>query len=240
MNQQLHNGETSPHPGLAASTARHYPRAWQRPEVDRILHRDEHLFHEGESLTRAYVVVSGILKSYVIDEDGREQIIGFHMAGDTIGFEAVAGCPAASSVQALNTTSVRRISEAGAGNRTESTNQAVLLGMYQEMLRLTRTLQMERRSLEQRLAVFLIDFGERQARAGCSRNEFLLPMGRKDLARHLGLAPETLSRVFSRFRNRGILNVDDNHVTVLDPDALRLVAGHWDSPSTRHSGNMSG
>ncbi len=41
------------------------------------------------NLNRFYAIRSGTIKSYTITEQGDEQITGFHLAGDLVGFDAI-------------------------------------------------------------------------------------------------------------------------------------------------------
>jgi len=189
--------------------------------ANRILRRNEHLIHAGDQIKHAYVVVSGVLKSYINYENGDSQVLGFHIPGDIIGHESLINGRSLCGVIALDTSSVKRLQ---ATNDTAS--HALINSMQSEIQRLTRQLHLEREcSTAARLATFLLDYSESQAQRGYSRYEFILPMGRRDLAGYLGLATETLSRVFSRFREQGILGVSTNHVTILDPARLEAASG---------------
>ena len=52
-----------------------------------------------------------------------------------------------------------------------------------------------------------------------------LPMSRRDLANYLGLAIETVSRLFSRLGELGVISVERKTVRILDPAKLRELAG---------------
>ena len=56
-----------------------------------------------------------------------------------------------------------------------------------------------------------------------SPTNFSLPMARNDIANFLGLAVETVSRVFTRFQNQGIIRARGREVELLDVEALQLV-----------------
>jgi CRP/FNR family transcriptional regulator len=59
-------------------------------------------------------------------------------------------------------------------------------------------------------------------------------MSRTDIANYLGLAVETVSRLFSRFQTDGLLSVDRKHVVIQDMEGLERMA-HQD-PKTHHNG----
>jgi len=196
----------------------------------RILQRGQHLFRTGDRVDRVHRVVGGILKSYFIHEDGDEQVIGFHLSGDLIGCDSLADKLAAFSVVALDTSSIQRFAH-------DDQQQLTLSWMQEEILRLARLLHMERGGTDARLARFVLDFSDAQRHRGYSEREFHLPMGRRDLARYIGLAPETVSRIFSRLRVRGILAVENNHIQILDHDALEQVANNQAQQAVTHLAN---
>lgn len=195
--------------------------------ADRILRRDEHLFHAGRRLTRAYLVVAGVLKSYVLHENGDEQVLDFHLPGDVVGLDALMNEPAYCSVMALDTSSVRELAppapdDALLAGRADAA--LVLAGMHKAIRRLSRRLHTATTSTDQRLARYLLEFADAQDRRGCSRRQLRLPMRRRDLACYLGLATETLSRTFTRLQQQGLIEVDNYDVELLDPEGLRCVA----------------
>jgi CRP/FNR family transcriptional regulator len=59
--------------------------------------------------------------------------------------------------------------------------------------------------------------------------EVELPMSKKDLAAHLSITPETLSRLLRRWRERGILRSEGRRLVILDSDTLQAVADGADS-----------
>lgn len=51
--------------------------------------RGGYLYRAGMDFQSLYIVRSGFFKTYVLDEDGREQVTGFHMPGEMLGLEAI-------------------------------------------------------------------------------------------------------------------------------------------------------
>lgn len=225
--------ETSNSNGSAAVTALRVPTSIKRlrrsvlGQGHRILHRGQHLMHAGEAVDQSWLVVAGVLKSYLLHEDGEEQVLDFHLPGDMVGLYAMVQRHAICSVVALDTCNVQPL-DLQVYHADSTCNPAnarrVILAMHQEILRLTRRLHMTVESTNQRLATFLLDFSEHQRRQGFSASEFRLPMRRRDLALYLGLATETLSRAFTRLRKRGLLAVDNYDIRILDAEGLRDLA----------------
>jgi CRP/FNR family transcriptional regulator len=53
----------------------------------------------------------------------------------------------------------------------------------------------------------------------------VLRLTREDIGSYLGLKLETVSRLFSRFQEQGVLQVQGRAVKLLDVPALRQLAG---------------
>ncbi len=79
---------------------------------------------------------------------------------------------------------------------------------------------------DQRMAIFLLSLAKGFASRGYSGREFRLVMSRRDLASHLRLATETVSRVLARLQKAGLLLVGRQQVTILDFKKLTDLAGH--------------
>ncbi len=106
-----------------------------------------------------------------------------------------------------------------------------LPGLQNSMLRLLSKELALSRSLagdftaEERIAGFLMSLASRMKMRGYSDIHLTLTMSRRDLANHLRLATETVSRVFSRFEQDGLITVDRRQVTLCDTARLAKL-GH--------------
>lgn len=217
--RELHH----PSPAQRASTGT-FPRALRK------LRKGEHLCRAGDRMQHIYRVRAGILKSYRVGDEGEEHILGFHLAGNSFGFDSLDTGRATCGIMALDSTSVEVISLAvlnddmsGSGALRDDLQGELLVAMSREVKRLARMLQMERCSAEQRVSGFLLEHAAYEHARGCCARDFVLPMSRRDIARHLHLATETLSRVFSRLQRLGLLTVERNHITLHDAQGLREV-----------------
>lgn len=66
----------------------------------------ESLYRQGENFRFVYAVHSGTFKSAAAVRDGREQVTGFHLAGDVLGLDALAEGRHASEASALEDSEV--------------------------------------------------------------------------------------------------------------------------------------
>jgi len=78
---------------------------------------------------------------------------------------------------------------------------------------------------EERLAAFLLNMSYRLHQRGLSATDFHLSMSRHEIGNYLGLAVETVSRLFTRFQEEGLLRVDRKHIEFLDTGALEAILG---------------
>ena len=193
-------------------------------ERNPLYHRGEHLFRPGQKSHGLFAVRSGALKSYCITEDGEEQVVGFILPGELTGMDGLAGGRYASASVALETTSVCELPY-----DQLNTLCSQLPGMHDQIMRIvgkeiTADQQMlmllGKRNAEERLASFLLSLSTRYKRRGLSASEFYLPMSRQDIGNYLGLVIETVSRLFARFQEEGILTVDKKLITILKLEVL--------------------
>ena len=78
---------------------------------------------------------------------------------------------------------------------------------------------------EERLAAFLLNLSERYKCRGYSSTEFVLRMTREEIGSFLGLKLETVSRLFSRFQEEGLVLVNGRSVKIVDLPMLQQLVG---------------
>lgn len=218
------------------------PVALGRDDVDaldrivqrnRPLNKGDHLYQAGMHFDAIYAVRSGSLKTTALAEDGEEQITAFHLPGELLGLDAISFGTHPSSAEALETTTVCQIPF----HRLELLSERIP-GLQRQLLRLMskeifneqEMLQtLARRTAEQRLAILLISLSDRFRRRGLSPTRYRLPMSRHELSNYLGLAPETMSRLFKRFMEQGWIAASGKEITLRDVSRLRSLSG---SPTT--------
>jgi CRP/FNR family transcriptional regulator len=193
------------------------------------LHKGDSLYRAGEPFTALFAIRIGSLKTTVLAEDGREQVSGYHMLGDIVGLDGIGtdvhGCQAV----ALEDTEVcvlpfERIEEVARSLPTLQNNLHRLLS--REISRdQSVMLMLGSMRAEERLAVFLLSLAERYKKRGYSSTEFVLRMTREEIGSFLGLKLETVSRLFSRFQDEGLIEVHGRAVKLRNPVALKEIVG---------------
>jgi len=187
------------------------------------------LYRPGESFTALYAIRLGTFKTLLLAEDGREQIIGYHMAGEIIGLDGIGDERYACQAVALEDSEVcflpfNQLEQLTLELPTLRRNLYRLVSRDlcrdQEMMLLLGS-----RCAEERLALFLLNLAERYQARGYSASEFVLRMTREEIASYLGLKLETVSRLFSSLQEQGLIQVQGRAIKLLDSVALKQLIG---------------
>ncbi|MGH7177344.1 MAG: helix-turn-helix domain-containing protein [Tepidisphaeraceae bacterium] len=193
----------------------------------RLLKRGDALFRAGEPFKSVYVVYTGFLKSSVASTSGREQVTGFHMAGELVGWDGLNSGRHICDVLALEETDVRLLPY----DKLENAANAMPMLRLQMHKSMSREIVRDHEVMlllgslraEERLAAFLVNLSQRFKACGCPHSEFVLPMTRAEIGSFLGLKLETVSRAFSQFDREGLIEVNHRHVRIVDAAGLRQV-----------------
>lgn len=174
--------------------------------VQIVLRKGEQLFDEGDEAEFFYQVVSGAIRSYKLLSDGRRQIDAFHLRGDIFGLEA--GGEHRFSAEAVGDVSVvayRRSRLEALIEDDPAFRDRVMTATLRNLARAqAHMLLLGRKTAEEKIATFLLDMAERISK---DDEHFDLPMQRCDIADHLGLTIETVSRILSRFARSGLIRL---------------------------------
>ncbi|WP_281063737.1 helix-turn-helix domain-containing protein [Sphingomonas sp. LaA6.9] len=171
------------------------------------------LYRQDDHADCWFEVVSGIVRTCRLYADGRRQLMGFFYPGDAFGVDHEIYKASAEAVtdQVLAHRHLSRdalVDDAALQRALKSAEDCIFL--------------LGHRTAAERLAAFLLAFGERTGAQG----EIALPMSRCDIADYLGLTIETVSRTISDFVRRGLIALDaPQRVRLLDARRLKAVAG---------------
>jgi CRP/FNR family transcriptional regulator len=199
--------------------------------------RGEHLFRAGDPLKSLYAIRTGFIKTYVLHEDGREQVTGFHMAGEIVGMDAISLDAHACDAVALEDTKVCEIPFA----RFEQLSRE-LPALQRHFHRLMSReivrdhgvmLLLGSMRAEERVVALLLHLSQRYLARGYSAAEFTLRMTREEIGSYLGLKLETVSRAFSKLQEDGLIKVQNKTVQLTDVRALKRLMGESERPISR-------
>ena len=194
----------------------------------RLLKRGEVLYRIGEEFTYVYAIRSGSVKTYISTEDGRLQITGFHVPGELLGLNAIDERRYNGEAMALETTSVCEISV----ECFEELARQIPSVHYQMLRMMSREIKhnqelmllLGKKNAEERLATYLLSLSRRFAMRNYSPTQFNLSMSRGDIGNYLGIAEETVSRIFTRFQEEGVITSERRHITLNDIERLSAIA----------------
>lgn len=205
----------------------------------RTLDPGEALYRQGGQFHALYVVRSGSLRTFVEDASGNVQVLGFHLPGELVGMDALANDHHASQAEALERSSICELPYERLNllmTRMPSLQRQLMRVVSREVAaEHQHMVVMGRQPAQERMAIFLRSLSDRYARLQRDGGTLNLSMSRYDIASYLGLAVETVSRLFTRMEEAGILAVSRREITILRPDLLEAMC----SSGTR-GGNRKG
>jgi CRP-like cAMP-binding protein len=187
------------------------------------LRRDQALFAEGDPVRYCYKVLTGAVRSCRLLADGRRHIGEFLLPGDFIGLELDEVYRF--SAEAVSDTTLMRYSRQAVDRLAEQRprlGKRLLDRICGDLFAAqSQMLLLGRKNAVERLASFLLSMAER-AGAG---DRLSLPMTRNDIADHLGLTTETVSRVFGQLKSQGVIHMQaSSEVLLRNRDGLETLA----------------
>ena len=190
--------------------------------------RDGYLYRVGDPFTNLYAIRLGHFKTEQVNPSGDQQITGFQMAGELLGMDAISTDRHHCNAVALEDSEVCEIPF----TRLEGlfAEMPTLLHQFHRMMsqEITREqsvmLLLGNMRAEQRFAAFLVNLSSRYATRGYSSTAFQLRMTREEIGNYLGLTIESISRLLSKFKKRGWIQVNNREVELLEPVTLKAVA----------------
>jgi CRP/FNR family transcriptional regulator, anaerobic regulatory protein len=180
---------------------------------------------EGDPCSHCFRVLTGAVRLYKGTADGRRQLIDFLVAGDcfgllgahyTYGVEAITHITLSKTPRATLAAAVHQqpaladcLIELAAAKLARAHEQMLLLG---------------RKNAQEKVASLLLELARRIG-TDEARWTFRLPLSRQEMADHLGLTIETVSRTMTRLREEGLIALPTPHdVVLLHPAELATLA----------------
>ncbi len=185
------------------------------------LNKGEAIFFEGDDATGFYMAAEGKVKIFKMSLDGREQILHIFGPGEPFGEVPVFhGQPFPANAVTLCKAKLLFFPRKDFVELVSTTPSLALSMLAMLSLRLRRfTSQIESLSLKEvpgRLAAHLIYLAEEQGRT----DQVVLDIPKGQLASLLGTSPETLSRIFSKMSEEGLIKVAGKTIHILDYEEL--------------------
>lgn len=185
--------------------------------------KGETIYLAGEKVQSLYVVNQGKVKISKISEAGKEQIIRIIGPGEFMGeLSLFSHFPLNHNAEALESTKVCIID----GQKLKTIINSRLSIAVKIIEELSKRLQKAENlieslglhDVEQRVADILLQLANDQG-------EIYLSISKKDLAAHIGMSQETLSRRLSAFQEMGLIKqVGQRKIFILDKASLTTIA----------------
>ncbi len=185
------------------------------------------LYRENDPFRNIYTVYAGSFKTIVMRHDGHQQVTGFHLVGDTLGFDGIYNTHHNWTAVAIEDSNVRitpfhllerLCCEVTTIQKHMHRLMSSEIARESQMMLLLGTMP-----ADQRLATFLLSMSARLNIRGYSPVEFNLRMTRGEIGSYLGMQLETVSRMFSRLQLDGLIITHGKDIRILDLDGLSRV-----------------
>lgn len=201
------------------------------------LESGQQLFSSADAFRAIFIIRSGSLKTLRLVGDSNYQIMGFHLPGEIVGLDGIGTQRHRIEAIALERASVCAIPIRALERAVENfplLQHQLHLIINREMSHFeSHLMALSGQTARERLALFLQDLAQRRSHSGQSGITFRVPLSRGEIANYLGLALETVSRLFNQFAREGLVAFDHRELRICDPEGLGRLAGQdeWTSPA---------
>lgn len=186
------------------------------------------MYRTGDSFRVIYAIRSGSVKTSIFTDDGRVQITGFHVAGEVLGLDAITTKRHNCEAMAMETTSVCEVPFA----RFKELSEAIPYLQYRMLEIMSHEILhnhelmvlLGKKTAEERLATYLLNISSRLEKRNFSATQLDMSMSRSDIGNYLGMAEETVCRIFSRFQEEGLVTARRRQIVLNDLARLKAKA----------------
>ena len=194
----------------------------------RSLKKNQHLYLQDDPATDVHFLLDGALKAYRVTPEGEEGIIRFYFPGELLWTDGSGSGRRTMSVMSIDTSRICSMSLAVL-QRLMSEYSDVQIRCYELLSKMISEEQafismLSRGDAERRLAFILLRICRNRCSMDSDRLQFSVPMTRSDIGNYLGLRVETVSRAFSRFEERRIVQANGRKVSIIDLPSLERIA----------------
>ncbi|NOT73268.1 MAG: Crp/Fnr family transcriptional regulator [Hyphomicrobium sp.] len=193
------------------------------------------IFEQSQPCRHIFEIIEGTVKLTIALPDGRRQILAVLGPGDLLGLPL--GQQHNTSAIAISDVRVKQIARSvfDASLLLQSRAAAQLQKLFLKMQDMIVSLG--RRSATERIASYILETAKSGNSDAATPNQptwsFTLALSQTDLADHLGLTLETVSRELTKLKNHKIIRMSGrNHLEVLDPSGLSEFADNVSHPQT--------
>ena len=186
--------------------------------------KKEVIYHRGKRPSHLYFVKSGKVKTYLINEDGKELITDIHVEKNFFGYTSILqDCPYEDAAEALESTELIGYKKSDFLNliQRDPTLSRLFIRLIARNVseKENHLLHLAYSSLRKRVAEAILSLYERYRKENESRTT--ITISREDLAHLVGTATESLIRTLSDFKSEKRIEIIDGKIVVSDLERLR-------------------
>jgi CRP-like cAMP-binding protein len=184
-------------------------------------HKGDVIFREGTVPSGIFLIRSGKVKKYKVDNFSREQIIYVAGPGELIGYHAVLSeeryPDSAAAIEDSLTSFIPQDDFMHVLHHAPAFNRQLLKTLSHEFTVLVNSISViAQRTAPERLAIALIVLREKYKEDGSAENDAVLNISRMDLANMAGIAQENVIRLLKEFKAEGIVETDGRKIRIRD------------------------
>ncbi|MFK5959016.1 MAG: response regulator [Lutibacter sp.] len=186
--------------------------------------KGEVIYKEGEYSNNIYLIYKGKIKSFKIDEFGKELILNIHKGDDFLGLSAILeNTHYYESIMAMDNVEIIHVPKKILQEILEN-NHKLSLDIFQlinENLTEVKEqlLQMAYGSMRRKTAKTILKFANLMGNNPSNS----INISRRDLAGVAGIATESLIRTLTNFKKQGILEIEGRNIRILDLEKLEAI-----------------
>ncbi|MBC9934711.1 Crp/Fnr family transcriptional regulator [Chitinophaga qingshengii] len=187
----------------------------------------EILFREGAFPAGIFYIVSGKVKKFKADKEGREQIVNLARTGELVGYHALLSeeryPDTAAALEESTIAFIPKDDFLAALDHSPILTNRLLTTLSHEYAVLVNNLTMfAQKTVRERLALQLLIVREKFKIKG----EDAINLNREDLANLVGTARENVIRALAVFRDEGLVETRGRKIIIRDVDKLMAIASY--------------
>ena len=191
-------------------------------ETMKPLKKGKMLYKQHEPFRALYIIRTGSVKTFYIDEAGEEQVSGFYWPGQIIGLDGFHLHQYTNHAKAIDTVSACKLS---LDQIHSERNDHLVFKLFEVMSEEIQRRQINqvllgKKSVEEKMAVFLSDMVHHFETHQLESEHLILPMSRQDIGSFLGLAVETVSRMFTKLEHDGLIEISGKTLRIRSIEGL--------------------
>jgi CRP-like cAMP-binding protein/FixJ family two-component response regulator len=184
--------------------------------------KKDFIFMEGQSPTDLYFIISGEVKTYKVNYDGKELITGIHRKGDFLGYvPLLEETPHNESAEILHEAEISIIPKNDfltlIYSSKDIARKFIKMLSNNLMEAENRLLDLAYQSVRQRVAGALLKINGQQGEL----NNKVITIARKDISNMIGTATESLNRTLADFKDEGLIEILGEGIKITNFEKLQ-------------------